>query len=65
MVKKSKVVKAWAVTKFNKRIYPYGNGKQFQYPIFFTRKEANQFKHEQVDFESLEILCVEIREVTQ
>jgi hypothetical protein len=47
----TKTVKAWAVLvrEENPRsteLRPVGNGKQFQYPVFFTRKEATEYKTE-------------------
>jgi len=44
-----KPVYAWAVLSAGRRtsqLTPYGNGSQFQYPIFSTRKEAKAWKDE-------------------
>ena len=39
-------IKAWAVLTPGETITPYGNGAQFQYPIFGTREEARSWKAE-------------------
>jgi len=36
-------VTAWAVL-FHGELGPWGNGHQFQYPIFFTRREAREWQ---------------------
>ena len=41
---KSKKIKAWAV--LYEGIWPIGNGNQWQYPIFPTRKAALEYRRE-------------------
>lgn len=41
-------------------LWPYGNGAQFQYPIFQTRKEAQTWKNE-AKWERGKIVRVEIK----
>ena len=43
---KLKMVKVWAFAKPNGRIVAYGNGAQFQLPIFQTRKDAKDWQAE-------------------
>lgn len=50
-MKTKKPVKAWAVYS-NGILAPYGNGNQFYYPIFFTKREAKEFIIEIIGFES-------------
>lgn len=40
---KRKPVKAWAATFNNGELAAFGNGKQWQFPIFPTRKEARDW----------------------
>ena len=46
--KNKRVVKAWAAFIHGKplRFDPVGNGTQFQYPLFPTRREAKEFTQE-------------------
>lgn len=40
---KRKPVKAWAAYFKNGELAPFGNGKQWQFPIFPSRKEARDW----------------------
>ena len=47
-------IRAWAVI-MGKDFAAWGNGSQFQYPIFTTRKEAKSWKNEHLLKEDLQI----------
>ena len=43
---KPRSVKAWGVRNEKERFVAYGNGAQFQFPIFPTRKAAKAWQQE-------------------
>lgn len=48
---KKRTIKAWGVLSSEVwvgsiKLCPVGNGKQFQYPIFFTKKDAFEYRKE-------------------
>lgn len=57
-----KSVIGWGITDGDFR--PFGNGKQFQYPIFYTKKEAVEYRRENVTWLSTSIIKVRITPIT-
>ena len=60
---RAKAVKAWGLIDEDDALMPYGNGYQFQYPVFPTKKEAMEYK-KVIDWRYTKIVRVEIREVS-
>lgn len=54
-----KKIDAWAVLSKHGRLVPYGNGNQYQYPIFKTLTEANDWRKEST-YNRGEVIMVEI-----
>ena len=50
--------KAWAVLeRVERRLVPFGNGKQFQLPIFHTRAEAKEWVRDMPDSRGRIVRC--------
>lgn len=39
-------ITVWAVLGSEGMLVPFGNGKQFQYPIFHSKKEAMEWRND-------------------
>lgn len=58
---KTKVkVKAWAVIDGKMFLPEIGNGKQFQHPIFSTKREATEYSKENHGIQKPQVVEVEI-----
>jgi len=55
--------RAWACVWPDEGLRPCGNGAQWQYPIFWTKREAASWKRESAERRPCHIARVEVREV--